>query len=136
MSTVEESMSSHVLTVGPDETLERGAQAMMERRVGSAMVVRGSDFVGIVTERDVLRAVAHGRVPWSTRIEEVMTADPICVPPQTEIAEAIRVMIEGGFRHLPIVKEGQLLGLVSLRELLKASALPAYGLAHPESKAG
>jgi CBS domain-containing protein len=128
VSTVEESMNNYVLTVGPDETLDRGAQAMIERKCGSAMVVKGSDFVGIVTERDVLRAVAHGRVPWATRIKEVMTADPVCVPPDTEIGDAIRIMIEGGFRHLPIVKDGDLVGLVSLRELLKASALPAWGL--------
>jgi CBS domain-containing protein len=57
-----------------------------------------------------------------------MTADPVCVPPDTEIGDAIRIMIEGGFRHLPIVKDGDLVGLVSLRELLKASALPAWGL--------
>jgi CBS domain-containing protein len=136
MSTVEESMNNYVLTVRPDETLERGAQAMIERKCGSAMVVKGSDFIGIVTERDVLRAVAHGRVPWSTKVEEIMTANPVCVPPDTETAEAIRIMIEGGFRHLPIVQEGDLVGLVSLRELLRASALPTFGLKHSAPNAG
>jgi CBS domain-containing protein len=128
MASVEQTMSHYVLSVAPDESLEKAAQAMIERKVGSAMVVKGTAFLGIVTERDVLRAVAHGRVPWSTQIQEVMTADPICVPPETETNDAIRTMIEGGFRHLPIVRDGSLIGLVSLRELLKASALPKLGL--------
>jgi CBS domain-containing protein len=130
VSTVDRIMNSPVLTVGPEETLERGAQAMIERKVGSAMVMKGSSCLGIVTERGVLRAVAHGRVPWSTMIKDVMTYDPITVPPDTETSEAIRIMIEGGFRHLPIVADGALVGLVSLREMLKATALPAFGLKH------
>lgn len=129
MSTVEERMNRHVLTVTAEQTLEEGAQAMMERRTGSAVVVKGQRFVGIVTERDVLRAVAHGRVPWSTKIADIMTADPISIPPDTQTSEAIKLMIDGGFRHLPISSDGQsLLGLVSLRELLRATALPKIGV--------
>lgn len=135
MSTVEQSMRRTVLTVRPDESLEQAAQAMIERRTGSAVVVTGpvgsQNFIGIVTERDVLRAVAQGRIPWSTKITEVMTADPVTVTPDVDTTEAIRIMIEGGFRHLPIAKEGKLIGLVSLRELLRATALPQFGLEHP-----
>jgi CBS domain-containing protein len=128
MSKVEEWMNHHVLTVSPEQTLEEGAQAMIERRTGSAVVVKGASVVGIVTERDVLRSVARGRVPWATKIADVMTADPISIPPETDTKEAIRIMIEGGFRHLPISTEGNsLMGLVSLRELLKATALPKIG---------
>ena len=72
MSTVEETMSRAVLRVRPEDTLEQGAQAMIERRTGSAVVTKGSNLVGIVTERDVLRAVANGRVPWSTKISDVL----------------------------------------------------------------
>ncbi|MGQ0678858.1 MAG: CBS domain-containing protein [Actinomycetota bacterium] len=129
MSRVEEMMSRHVLTVTAGQTLEEGAQAMFERKTGSAVVVKQSRFIGIVTERDVLRAVAHGRIPWSTRIVDVMTADPVSITPDTLTADAIRVMIEGGFRHLPISRDGRtLVGLVSLRELLKATALPKFGV--------
>lgn len=135
MSTVEQSMRHTVLTVRPDESLEQAAQAMIERRTGSAVVVTGPvgsrNFIGIVTERDVLRAVAQGRIPWSTKITEVMTADPVTVTPDVDTAEAIRIMIEGGFRHLPIAKEGKLIGLVSLRDILRATALPQIGLEQP-----
>ena len=127
MSTVEGSMSRAVLKVRPNDTLEQAAQAMIERRTGSAVVMSDTTLVGIVTERDVLRAVANGRVPWSTKIVDVMTADPISVPPDTDTTEAIRTMLKGGFRHLPICQDGRLVGLVSLRELLKAQALPLIG---------
>lgn len=129
MSRVEESMNRHVLTVTAEQTLEEGAQAMIERRTGSAVVVKGPRFVGIVTERDVLRAVANGRVPWNTKIADVMTADPVSITPETATSEAIRIMMEGGFRHLLISSDGATLaGLVSLRELLRATALPRFGV--------
>ncbi|MGH2731541.1 MAG: CBS domain-containing protein [Actinomycetota bacterium] len=111
-------MKSFVLTVAPDHTLEEGAAAMIERKVGSAVVLSGASLVGIVTERDVMRAVARGMVPWNTRIEDVMTADPVSVPPDMATRDAIALMLKGGFRHLPVVKEGQVVGVVSIRDLL------------------
>lgn len=118
MATIEEHMNRRVLTVAPQDTLEQAAQVMIERKVGSAVVVKDGAHVGIVTERDVLRAVARGTVPWSTKIEDVMTADPICAEPGFEIAKATNLMLEGGFRHLPVVQDGKLIGIVSLRDLL------------------
>lgn len=111
-------MNRRVLTVSPQDTLEHAAQAMIERKVGSAVVIKDGAHVGIVTERDVLRAVARGTVPWSTQIEDVMTADPICAEPALEISKATQIMLDGGFRHLPIVQGGKLIGIVSLRDLL------------------
>lgn len=139
MSTVEQTMRRSVLTVRPDESLEQAAQAMIERRTGSAVVVTGpigGKYIGIVTERDVLRAVAQGRIPWSTKVTEVMTADPVCATPDVDTTEAIKIMIEGGFRHLPIAKDGKLVGLVSLREMLRATALPQMGLEPAEEEEG
>lgn len=124
MTTVEEMMRRNVLNVRSDGTLEQAAQAMIERRTGSAIVLNGTALVGIVTERDVLRAVANGRIPWSTKISEVMTADPITVSPETLADEAIQIMLEGGFRHLPICQDGALVGLVSLREVMRSQAPP------------
>lgn len=118
MATIQQHMNPRVLTVGPLDTLEQAAQAMIERKVGSAVVVKDGAHAGIVTERDVLRAVARGTVPWSTKIEDVMTADPICAEPEVEISKAMQMMLEGGFRHLPVVQDGKLVGIVSLRDLL------------------
>jgi len=111
-------MNRRVLTVAPEDTLEHAAQAMIERKVGSAVVVKGKVHVGIVTERDVLVAVARGTVPWSTKIEDVMTTDPVCATVGLDVSEATRLMLEGGFRHLPVIDDKGLAGIVSLRDLL------------------
>lgn len=121
MSLVELYMNPHVLTVAPDQTLEQAAQSMNERQVGAVVVTRGSSVVGIVTERDLMRAVARGLVPWSTKIEESMTPDPICITGATDTFEASRIMLDYGFRHLPVLEDERLIGIVSLRDLLKAA---------------
>lgn len=121
MGRVDQYMNRYVLTVTPDQTLEEAAQAMIERRVGSAVVVDHGAVVGIVTERDVMRAVARGTVPWNTRVEDCMTREPVTVAPESDTHSATNVLFEGGFRHLPVVESGQLIGIVSLRDLLRAA---------------
>jgi CBS domain-containing protein len=111
-------MTRNVLTASPNEQLDRAAQLMVERRVGSAVVVDGGRVAGIITERDVLRAVARGLVPWHTPVSECMTAAPLVVGPDTPAAEALELMITKGFRHLPVIEDGQLVGVVSLRDLV------------------
>ncbi|MGH2705260.1 MAG: CBS domain-containing protein [Actinomycetota bacterium] len=111
-------MNRSVLTMNPEQTLEEAAQYMIERQVGSAVVVSNGAVVGIVTERDVMRAVARGLVPWNTKLEEVMTREPITASPDGTTAEAAQVMLEHGFRHLPVVEGTQLVGIVSLRDVL------------------
>ena len=119
---VRDGMSSLVLTVGPGHTLREAARLMAERRVGAAVVIDPeSPGPGIVTERDVLRSVALGLVPWSTTLEGCMTHDPISITPSTDTLEASHIMLEGGFRHLPVLEEGRLVGIVSLRDLLRAA---------------
>ena len=121
MPRIEPFMSLHVLTAPPEQTLEEAAQSMTERRVGAVVVTRGASVVGIVTERDVLRSVARGLVPWNTTLEECMTHDPISITPSTDTLEASHIMLEGGFRHLPVLEEGRLVGILSLRDLLRAA---------------
>jgi signal transduction histidine kinase len=114
-------MSRQVLTASADQTLERAAQSMTERRVGAVVVTQGPSVVGIVTERDVLRSVARGLVPWSDTLEACMTHDPISITPTTETLAASRLMSEGGFRHLPVLEDGRLVGILSLRDLWRAT---------------
>ena len=121
MSRIEPFMSLNVLMAPPEQTLQEAAQSMTERRVGAVVVTRGASVVGIVTERDVLRSVARGLVPWSTTLEECMTHDPISITPSTDTLEASHIMLEGGFRHLPVLEEGRLVGILSLRDLLRAA---------------
>lgn len=119
MPRVEEHMSRYVVSVSPDQTMEVAAQMMIERSVGSAIIIANGTLTGIITERDVLRSVARGLVPWNTKVADVMTPNPLTVTPGDDVEEAIRMMLGGGFRHLPVVDKGTVTGIVSLRDLLR-----------------
>ena len=114
--TVESCMSTSLLTASAEDGLIETAHRMAERRVGAVLVTEGERLIGILTERDVLRAVGGGSIegtiaPWMTR-------DPITVEPSATHGEAAMMMIHGGFRHVPIVDHGELVGIVSIRDLL------------------
>jgi CBS domain-containing protein len=121
MSTVEEHMNQSVTTARPDQSLEEGAQLMVERKVGATVILTQGEVVGIVSERDVMKAVARGMVPWNTKLEDLMTRDPVCAIPSMDVHEAIAIMLDHGFRHLPVVDNGKLVGIVSARHLLRAA---------------
>lgn len=95
------------------------AVRMRDRQVGAVLITRGSNLDGIFTERDVLnRVVAVGRDPDRTPLSEVMTRDPQTIGPDELAVDALRYMCEGGYRHLPVVENGQLVGIVSRRDFL------------------
>jgi CBS domain-containing protein len=121
MSTVGEIMTSDVLTVDPSDTIGETAQKMVERGVSSAVVSDYGTLIGIVTERDLTRAVA-GRVHTSeARVREWMTSDPITLGPDASAEEAAKIMLDNGFRHVPIVDEGRAVGIVSIRDVARWS---------------
>lgn len=96
-------------------TVVAACQQMRDRRVGSVLVTgEGGQLLGIFTGRDAVgRVLAEGRNPVATTLGEVMTPDPDTMPPETSAIEALRLMWDGGFRHIPVVREGRILGLVS-----------------------
>ena len=107
--------------VGPEATLTDITEAMIDAGVGSLAVVDGADLVGIVTERDVLRAIADERDPESEIVRDWMTPAPDTFRPDVDIEEAAAWILETGYRHLPVMDEdGELLGIVSIRDLLWA----------------
>jgi CBS domain-containing protein len=120
MTTVGEIMSRGLLTTEAGTTLTAAAQAMSERHVGAVLVVEGEALRGILTERDVLRAVAAGSVERAT-VGEWMTPNPETVDADESTGHAASLMIHGGFRHLPVVEEGGLAGIVSIRDLIRFS---------------
>ena len=121
MSTVRDLMTSDVLAVDPSDTIGETAQMMVERGVSSAVVSDYGTLVGIVTERDLTRAVA-GRVHSSeARVREWMTSDPITLGPDASADEAAKIMLDNGFRHVPIVDEGRAVGIVSIRDVARWS---------------
>jgi CBS domain-containing protein len=109
-----------VLTAPLSTTVAEAARLMKERHV-SAIIVIGNErrLAGIFTERDALfRVIAEGRSPKTTRIAEVMTANPQTIGPDRPFAQALIMMHEGGFRHMPVVRNGQPVGMVSARDAL------------------
>ena len=107
-----------VVVQPPSATVRQAVMVMTERRIGAVPVVQGRHLIGIFTERDVLtRVIAAGRDVDQTRLEEVMTRRPETVTVECPQLEALDVMIEGKFRHLPVMADGAVVGLISLRDI-------------------
>lgn len=120
MAVLRELMNPAVVTVGPDASVAQAAALMVGTKVGSAIVLQDSFLVGILTERDVLRAAASGRDLVASPVRDWMTAEPESASPEATAEEAAELMLRGGFRHLPIVDGRRVCGVVSLRELFAA----------------
>jgi CBS domain-containing protein len=100
-------------------TVSEAARLMREKRVGALAVVEDGKLIGIFTERDALfRVVAEGRDPQTVRLAEVMTRGPRTIHPDKPFADALHIMYEGGFRHVPVVEEGRPIGIISARDAL------------------
>ncbi|NMG54562.1 CBS domain-containing protein [Aromatoleum aromaticum] len=100
------------VTLAPADTLRRACEAMRERSVGAALVVEEGRLAGILTGRDVVRALAEGHDP-GTPLVTVMTPDPDTIAGECTAIDALRMMSDGGYRHLPIVTDGTVVGVVS-----------------------
>jgi CBS domain-containing protein len=133
---ISEVMTSAAVTDRPEDSIRQAAGKMREQQTGSLLVLDGEDLVGIVTERDVLHAVATG-TNLDTPVSDVMSKDLITVEPATSLREAARIMTDRWIRHLPVLEGGRLVGVVSQRDLagvlnepedlhrlIEASALP------------
>lgn len=122
----------HVLSVAPSATVQDAACAMTATNCGSILVVEsGTVLVGILTERDLMtRILAKGLDAATTPVGSVMTHSPICVEPETKVINALVIMIERGFRHLPVViaKDHQILGVFSVRDALPREIQSAINL--------
>src|SRR3989440_5668078 len=118
MTTVGEVMTRNLLTVDPTTSLHEAAARMSDRGVGAILVLSGEHVSGILTERDVLRAVATGPVE-GTHVAAWMTRDPETVDVAESTGQAAAVMIHGGFRHLPVMDGGRPAGIVSIRDLMR-----------------
>ena len=119
MATVAEVMNRSVLTVDPTSSIGEAAEKMIDAGVGAVVVVEDmARIVGIITERDLMRAVAQRARAAEARVRQWMTESVVTIEPDTEIKDAAKMMFERNFRHLPVVnKEGRLMGIASLRRL-------------------
>jgi CBS domain-containing protein len=120
MAKLSEIMTGSVFQTTPETTVTEVCKAMEKGRFGSAVVMQGAWVAGIFTERDVVRVAAAGADPQTAAISEWMTKDPVTVTPGADSEEATHIMVSQGFRHLPIVDGKEVVGIVSLRDLLAA----------------
>jgi CBS domain-containing protein len=118
---VRDAMSKPVLVVGPEHTLRQAASLMAARRIGAAIVLDpDGEGVGIMTERDVLTAIGSGLDPDVERAAAHITWDVVYAGPHWTLEEAAAAMVRGGFRHLVVMAEDEVLGVISVRDIVRA----------------
>jgi acyl-CoA synthetase (AMP-forming)/AMP-acid ligase II/CBS domain-containing protein len=144
--TVADIMTAHVLAVSPSTSIAGAATLMRDRGVGSALVLDGSRLIGILTERDLVRFAASGASAADTPVAAYMTAEPDTTTPSNEAIEVLRQFVEHGYRHLPVVSRGKVVGIVSMRDVflklqrgattihLDASPLPTTSPGEPANR--
>ena len=113
-------MTPDVVTLSSEASVGDAAKAMVRGGFGSVVIVQGRMLLGILTERDVLRAAAAEDDLRAAPVERWMTPEPETALPDLDTEEAASLMLSRGFRHLPVVLDGELLGMVSLRDVLSA----------------
>jgi CBS domain-containing protein len=118
MRLVHRHMSGDLLTVDAAAPIVTVAQRMADRNVGAVLVVEDGRLTGIMTERDIMRAVARG-LRDDAVVGECMTADPDTIAPDDTIEHAAVLMIHGGYRHLPVVDDDDVVGVLSIRDLVQ-----------------
>jgi CBS domain-containing protein len=137
---VEDGMSAQVLTIGPAHTLREAARMMHARQVGAAVVIDPDDAgVGILTERDILRSVAAGESPDTEMAADHYTQDIVFATRHWTMEAAAAAMVRGGFRHLVVVDGGEVVGLLSMRDIVRcwsAARVPAQAGAPAGAQAG
>jgi CBS domain-containing protein len=112
----------HLLTIDPTSTLRRAAQVMSERGVGCAVAIEKEKVAGIITERDLLHAIAREQNLDSTSVADVMTREVVSGESGWDLLKAIKTMTDGGFRHLLVMDMDDPIGIVSLRDLMDSMA--------------
>lgn len=113
-----------VACLGPDASLSEAASLMRAGEFGSTAIYEGDRLAGILTETDLVRAVADHRDLASTTVSEYMSLDPVTAGLDEDSMEVAERMVRNGFRHLPVVEKGRLIGMVSARDLLQVEAWP------------
>jgi CBS domain-containing protein len=123
-STVDELMAKSVVSGDPRQSLFEAAVVMRTNQISALAVLDGEAIVGIITERDMLRAIADGRDPEATNVSQYMTHSPLTIEADRLAAEAAETMVKHRVRHLPVTDKGRLIGFLSARDLLVLKPWP------------
>ncbi len=110
-------MKTTLYSVDPSTTVGEAISLMAQNRIGSALIMEGGKLIGIFTERDTVRAISQSYDAPTHEISSWMTRNPKTVSPDVDSEEALRTMLDSGFRHLPVVEAGEVIGMVSMRDL-------------------
>ena len=124
---VRDVMTPATVTESPQDSLRAAAERMWRQQTGSLLIAEGEHLIGIITERDLLRAVALGADPDKTSVDDAMTTEVFTVTPDMPLQDAAREMAARWIRHLPVVEHGKLLGVVSMRDVTGIFAAMATG---------
>ena len=124
---VRDVMTQATVTESRQDSLRSAAERMWRQQTGSLLITEGGHLRGIITERDLLRAVALGADPDKTTVDDAMTAEVFTVTPDMQLQDAAREMAGRWIRHLPVVAAGELLGVVSMRDVTGVFAAMAAG---------
>lgn len=112
-----EVMKTTLYSVDPSTTVGEAISLMARNRIGSALIMEGGQLIGIFTERDTVRAISQSHDAPDHEISSWMTRDPKTVSPDVDVDAAMKTMLDSGFRHLPVVERGEVVGMVSMRDL-------------------
>ena len=117
MAHVSDVMAKRLQTVSPEDTVGEAVAVMAQNRIGSVLIMDGEKLLGIFTERDTVRALSQAHDAARHEIVSWMTHNPTTVAPDVDAEDALRTMLDSGFRHLPVVENGKVVGMVSMRDL-------------------
>ena len=134
MARISDVMSMRVVTVKPDDSVQLAISRMLEENVGSVAVCTEYRLVGIFTERDVLRMAGEGGAFGEVRVDDAMTPSPVTVSPDDDVLAAARLMGERRIRHLPVVQDGNVLGLVGIRDVMRTLVERVFREHDPEAR--
>jgi CBS domain-containing protein len=117
VATVREIMKTTLYSVDPSTTVGEAISLMARNRIGSALIMEDGKLIGIFTERDTVRAISQAHDAPTHEISSWMTRDPKTVDADLDVDDAMKTMLDNGFRHLPVVDGGEVIGMVSMRDL-------------------
>lgn len=116
-----ESKGSTVHAIAPEQSVLEAVRRMAEHRIGALLVMRGTELLGVVSERDYARKVAlQGRASGDTPVREIMSAPVLTVSPEESVEACMRLCTDSRVRHLPVVERGGVVGVISIGDLVKA----------------
>lgn len=119
---LEKKPSGELISISPDSTVFQALQTMAERDVGAILVMEDDDIVGIFSERDYARRIVlQGRTSAGTKVRDIMTRKVVYVSPSQNVGECMALMTEKKFRHLPVMDNGQVVGMLSIGDLVRAT---------------